>query len=66
MWVCRNVFRVRLSRMILLLFQVLDMPLLDQQLMLQMQNTSFRLRKQLALLEQVILPIFGATGGQVP
>ena len=52
--------------MILLLFQVLDMPLLDQQLMLQMQNTSFRLRKQLALLEQVILPIFGATGGQVP
>jgi hypothetical protein len=29
------------------------MPLMDQQLMLQMQNTSFRLRKQLALLEQV-------------
>ena len=32
------------------------MPLLEQQLMLQMQNTSFRLRKQLALLEQVFLP----------
>lgn len=29
------------------------MPLMDQQLMLQMQNTSFRFRKQLALLEQV-------------
>lgn len=32
--------------------QVLDMPILDQQLMLQMQNTSERLRKQLELLQQ--------------
>ena len=36
--------------------QVLDMPILEQQLMLQMQDTALRLRKQQVCLERFLLP----------